>query len=55
MTVVVRAAMQQSKEPLSPAHLREALGISRKFLVPFLEYCDRRRITERRGEGRVLL
>jgi selenocysteine-specific elongation factor len=55
MTGVVRAAMQQSKEPLSPAHLREALGISRKFLVPFLEYCDRRRITERRGEGRVLL
>ena len=39
----------------SPAQLREVLGVSRKFLMPLLEYCDRRRITERRGDGRVLL
>jgi selenocysteine-specific elongation factor len=37
----------------SPATLREALGLSRKFLIPFLEYCDRIGLTERRGEGRV--
>ncbi|MGQ0648028.1 MAG: selenocysteine-specific translation elongation factor [Gemmatimonadaceae bacterium] len=39
----------------SPAQLREVLAVSRKYLMPFLEYCDRRRITERRGDGRVWL
>nr|MBA3656957.1 SelB C-terminal domain-containing protein [Gemmatimonadaceae bacterium] len=38
----------------SPAELREVLGFSRKFLIPFLEYCDRLGVTERRFEGRVL-
>lgn len=38
----------------SPAALRDALGMSRKFLIPFLEYCDRVGITERQGTGRVL-
>ena len=38
----------------APAQLRDVLGSSRKFLIPFLEFCDRRGITERRGEGRVL-
>ncbi len=38
----------------SPAELREILGFSRKFLIPFLEYCDRHGVTERRFEGRVL-
>jgi selenocysteine-specific elongation factor len=37
-----------------PAQLRDVLGFSRKFLIPFLEYCDRKGITERRGDGRVL-
>jgi selenocysteine-specific elongation factor len=38
----------------APAQLRDVLGISRKYLIPFLEYCDRNGITERRGVGRVL-
>jgi selenocysteine-specific elongation factor len=38
---------------VTPAALRDALGMSRKFLIPFLEYCDRIGITERRGIGRV--
>ena len=38
----------------SPADLREMLVISRKFLIPFLEYCDREGVTERRHAGRVL-
>ena len=38
----------------SPAELRDALGLSRKFLIPFLEYCDRSGFTERRPGGRVL-
>jgi selenocysteine-specific elongation factor len=38
-----------------PAQLRDVLGFSRKYLIPFLEFCDRNGITERRGGGRVLL
>lgn len=37
-----------------PAQLRDVLGFSRKYLIPFLEYCDRNAVTERRGEGRIL-
>jgi selenocysteine-specific elongation factor len=46
--------MKSSGRPETPATLREVLGVSRKYLMPFLEYCDRERITERRGDGRVL-
>ncbi len=49
----LRGAME-GKEPVGPAALREALGVSRKFLIPFLEYCDRLGVTERHGDGRVL-
>jgi selenocysteine-specific elongation factor len=38
----------------SPAELREVLGVSRKYLIPFLEFCDRCGVTERRQEGRAL-
>jgi selenocysteine-specific elongation factor len=37
-----------------PGQLRDVLGFSRKYLIPFLEFCDRTGVTERRGEGRVL-
>jgi selenocysteine-specific elongation factor len=37
-----------------PAELRDVLGFSRKYLIPFLEFCDRVGVTERRGEGRIL-
>ncbi|MDQ6689839.1 MAG: SelB C-terminal domain-containing protein, partial [Gemmatimonadota bacterium] len=37
-----------------PAQLRDVLGFSRKYLIPFLEFCDRIGVTERRGEGRIL-
>jgi selenocysteine-specific elongation factor len=48
----LRAGMTDDRE-YSPADLREVLGLSRKYLIPFLEYCDRKRITERRTTGRV--
>ena len=51
------AQLRESLKPgqiYAPAQLRDVLGSSRKFLIPFLEFCDRRGITERRGEGRVL-
>jgi len=38
----------------TPSELRHVIGLSRKYLIPFLEYCDRRGITERRSTGRVL-
>ncbi|HMC57445.1 MAG TPA: selenocysteine-specific translation elongation factor [Gemmatimonadaceae bacterium] len=38
---------------LAPTDLREMLGFSRKYLIPFLEYCDRRGYTARQGNGRV--
>ena len=37
----------------SPSELREELGLSRKFLIPFLEYCDRLGYTNRGATGRV--
>ena len=37
-----------------PAQLRDMLGVSRKYLIPFLEFCDRIGVTERREEGRTL-
>lgn len=39
----------------SPARLRELVGVSRKYLIPLLEYCDRAGLTDRREGGRVLL
>lgn len=37
---------------ITPAMLRERLGVSRKFLIPLLEWADRRGITVRVPEGR---
>ena len=49
----LRDGMAPERE-YSPGDLRDILGLSRKYLIPFLEYCDRRGITERRPGGRVL-
>jgi selenocysteine-specific elongation factor len=38
---------------LAPTDLREVLGFSRKFLIPFLEFCDRKGYTARQGNGRI--
>jgi selenocysteine-specific elongation factor len=54
LTARLRAGMTPGRE-YTPAELRDILGFSRKFLIPFLEYCDRHHITERRSSGRVLL
>ena len=55
MVAALFAHMQGAGQAENPATLRGILGVSRKYLMPFLEYCDRERITERRGEGRVLI
>ncbi len=38
----------------TPAQVRERLGRSRKWLIPFLEWCDTQGITVRKGDQRVL-
>jgi selenocysteine-specific elongation factor len=48
----LREAMTAGKE-VGPSELREELGLSRKFLIPFLEYCDRVGYTNRSAGGRV--
>lgn len=48
----LRAAMQGGGER-SPSELRDALGLSRKYLIPLLEYADRRGYTRRGANGRT--
>jgi selenocysteine-specific elongation factor len=50
----LRAHMERGRE-YGPAELRDILGVSRKFLIPLLEFCDRRGVTQRRAGGRVIL
>ena len=40
---------------ITPAALRQSLGLTRKFLIPLLEWADAQGITERVGEGRRLV
>jgi selenocysteine-specific elongation factor len=50
-------ALRTTLEPgriYTPAELKEVLGVSRKYLIPFLEFCDRKGVTERRDQGRSL-
>ena len=49
----LRRALEPGRS-YSPAELKDVLGFSRKYLIPFLEFCDRRGVTERSGAGRVL-
>lgn len=49
----LRSGMAGGRE-YSPAELRDLLGLTRKFLIPFLEYCDREGYTIRSGLGRRL-
>ncbi|HJR36738.1 MAG TPA: SelB C-terminal domain-containing protein, partial [Gemmatimonadales bacterium] len=41
--------------PLTPPMLRERTGLSRKFLIPLLEYADRAGVTRRVGDARVII
>ena len=38
--------------PIVPSHLRQRLGISRKYLIPLLEWADSRGVTEWQGDVR---
>ena len=53
MSAALRTRMVPGRE-YGPAELRDVLGFSRKFLIPFLEWSDKTGLTERRAAGRVL-
>ena len=38
----------------TPAELRDRFGLTRKYLIPLLEWADRRGVTRRSGDARVL-
>ncbi|WP_419948578.1 selenocysteine-specific translation elongation factor [Candidatus Palauibacter sp.] len=40
--------------PAAPTRFKEVFGLSRKYLIPLLEYLDREGVTRRTAEGRVL-
>jgi selenocysteine-specific elongation factor len=50
--VVVKTASRVGE--ISPADLREETGLTRKYLIPLLEWMDVEGITARMGAGRVL-
>ncbi|EKP95865.1 selenocysteine-specific translation elongation factor [Thermaerobacter subterraneus] len=49
------ADLQQRVGPFTVAEARDALGVTRKWALPLLEYFDRRRWTRRDGDRRQLL
>ena len=50
---VLNSGMTEPRE-YAPSELRDLLGLTRKFLIPFLEYCDREGYTIRGELGRRL-
>lgn len=48
----LRTAVEPGKV-YSPTDLREPLALTRKYLIPFLEWCDRQRISHRTPTGRT--
>lgn len=59
-TEVLEKAMERlrdffsKKEILTPQDIRELFGVSRKFIIPFLEYLDSIKFTIRVSDGRKL-
>jgi selenocysteine-specific elongation factor len=41
--------------PITPGSIRERLGLSRKYIIPLLEWADRRGVTRRQGDVRRLV
>ena len=49
------AELIQQESGATVSQIREALGSSRKFVVPFVEYLDKAGFTKRVGDQRVLV
>lgn len=54
-TLVDALAGTSAENTLSAADLRTALGVSRKYAIPLLEYFDAQGVTRREGDGRYLV
>jgi selenocysteine-specific elongation factor len=54
MVKALRTNMQRGRA-YSPSELKDVLGVSRKYLIPFLEFCDRKGITRRTDRGRMVV
>jgi selenocysteine-specific elongation factor len=52
LSVVRQVAVDQY---ITPSALRDRLGLSRKYLIPLLEWADRSGVTRRVGDARVLV
>lgn len=52
--VATLAELGKGGGSITPGQVRDRLGISRKYLIPLLEWADARGITTRTGEGRRL-
>ena len=48
-------AAKFEKKPFAASEARDALGTSRKYIIPLLEHFDRHRVTLRVGDNRVLV
>jgi len=44
----------KTQETITMAQVRDLLGSSRRYMQPFLEELDRRHVTMRRGDERLL-
>ena len=44
----------KAKGEITPAEFRELTGLSRKFMIPLLEYFDSQKLTIRVGDKRLL-
>jgi selenocysteine-specific elongation factor len=52
----LQARMHQGlPETFTASQAREVLGLSRRFAIPLLEYCDQHQITRRQGDLRQLI
>ena len=47
------AEMFESQPELTVPAVKDAWGVTRKHVIPLLEYCDREQITVRNQDGRV--
>ncbi len=50
----VRAALERKPSGLTVAEIRDVLGTTRKYAVPYCEYLDSIGVTQRKGDLRVL-
>jgi selenocysteine-specific elongation factor len=50
----IEAKVREMPDGFTVADFRDALGVSRKYAVPLLEWMDARGVTRREGEGRVV-